>query len=349
MSFVSSTPPLKTMAMILLGLAIATVGMDPITGFPRYTYGNLRLAEGLSFISIALGLFGVSEILLNLEDVAEIKAIRPSFRSLWPSWEDCRDSAPAVGRGTVIGFVFGLVPGVSHIISTFVSYVVERKLSRHPEGFGKGAIEGVAGPETANNATTGSAMIPLLVLGIPAIPATAVLLSALLIHGVQPGPQLLIDHPAVFWGLIASMVIGNVILVILNLPLVGVFVNILRVPYPYLAPTILLISMIGVYSVNSSLLDLWLLTICGVIGYVLRKFEFDVAPLLLSIVLGDRIEMAFRRSLTISDGSYGIFLEGSAVRVLLGAAVFLAVVLGAARLLGYRRDAKGVEPVPGTG
>jgi putative tricarboxylic transport membrane protein len=192
-------------------------------------------------------------------------------------------------------------------------------------------------------------MIPLLVLGIPAIPATAVLLSALLIHGVQPGPQLLIDHPAVFWGLIASMVIGNVILVILNLPLVGVFVNILRVPYPYLAPTILLISMIGVYSVNSSLLDLWLLTICGVIGYVLRKFEFDVAPLLLSIVLGDRIEMAFRRSLTISDGSYGIFLEGSAVRVLLGAAVFLAVVLGVARLLGYRRDAKGVDPVPGTG
>ena len=249
--------------MIFLGLAIATIGMDPYHGFARYTYGNLRLAEGLSFVSIALGLFGVSEILLNLEKVTEIKAIRPSLRSLWPSRKDWRDSTPAIASGTFIGFIFGLVPGVSHVISTFVSYVVERKLSRHPERFGKGAIEGVAGPETANNATTGSAMIPLLVLGIPAIPATAVLLSALLIHGVQPGPQLLIDHPAVFWGLIASMVIGNVMLLILNLPLVGVFVNILRVPYPYLAPAILLISIIGVYSVNSSPLDLWLLTVCG--------------------------------------------------------------------------------------
>lgn len=345
MSFVSSTSPLKTIAMILLGLAIATIGMDPITGFARYTYGNLRLAEGLSFVSIALGLFGVSEILLNLENVADIKAIRPSFRSLWPSRKDWKESTPAIGRGTLIGFIFGLVPGVSHIISTFVSYVVERKLSKHPERFGKGAIEGVAGPETANNATTGSAMIPLLVLGIPAIPATAVLLSALLIHGVQPGPQLLIDHPAVFWGLIASMVIGNVMLLILNLPLVGVFVNILRVPYPYLAPAILLISIIGVYSVNASSLDLWILTVCGGIGYVLRKFDFDVAPLLLAIVLGDRVEMAFRRSLTISDGSYGIFLEGMAVKVLLSGAVFFAVVLGLARLLGYRRNSSGPKYV----
>ena len=345
MSFVSSTPPLKTIAMILLGLAVATIGMDPITGFARYTYGNLRLAEGLSFVSIALGLFGVSEILINLEKIASIRAIRPSFRSLWPSRQDWRESAPAIGRGSVIGFIFGLVPGVSHIISTFVSYVVERKLSKHPERFGKGAVAGVAGPETANNATTGSAMIPLLVLGIPAIPATAVLLSALLIHGVQPGPQLLTDHPAVFWGLIASMVIGNVILLILNLPLVGIFVNILRVPYPYLAPIILMISMIGVYSVNSSLLDLWLMSVCGVTGYVLRKFDFDVAPLLLAIVLGDRIEMAFRRSLTISDGSYGIFLEGPAVKILLGGAVFFAIVLGLARLLGYRRDSRCSEDI----
>jgi len=287
----------------------------------------------------------VSEILINLEKIASIRAIRPSFRSLWPSRQDWRESAPAIGRGSVIGLIFGLVQAVSHIISTFVSYVVERKLSKHPERFGKGAVAGVAGPENANNATTGSAMIPLLVLGIPAIPATAVLLSALLIHGVQPGPQLLTDHPAVFWGLIASMVIGNVILLILNLPLVGIFVNILRVPYPYLAPIILMISMIGVYSVNSSLLDLWLMSVCGVTGYVLRKFDFDVAPLLLAIVLGDRIEMAFRRSLTISDGSYGIFLEGPAVKILLGGAVFFAIVLGLARLLGYRRDSRCSEDI----
>jgi putative tricarboxylic transport membrane protein len=182
----------------------------------------------------------------------------------------------------------------------------------------------------------------LLVLGIPAIPATAVLLSAMLIHGVQPGPQLLLDHPDVFWGLIASMVIGNAILVVLNLPLVPLFVNILRVPYPYLAPTILLISVIGVYSVNANPLDLWLMLIGGLGGYLLRKFGFDVAPLLLSIVLGDRIEMAFRRSLTISDGHYGIFLEGPAVKVLLISSVFIGLLIVLARLIGYRREASGV-------
>ncbi len=337
MSFVSSTPPLKTLAMIVLGLLIANVGMDPITGFQRFTFGNIRLADGLSFVAIALGLFGVSEILLNLEDVMEMKPITPSLRSLVPTREEIRRSMPAIGRGTLIGFIFGLVPGVSHIISTFVAYVVERKISRHPEEFGHGAIEGVAGPETANNATTGSAMIPLLVLGIPAIPATAVLLSALLIHGVQPGPQLLLDHPAVFWGLIASMVIGNFILVVLNLPLVGVFVNILRVPYPYLAPTVLMVSVIGVYSVNSASLDLWLMAVFGLVGYFLRKFGFDVAPLLLSIVLGDRIEMALRRSLTISEGSYAIFFQGPAAKLFIGVAVLLGAILLAARLLGYRR------------
>ena len=341
MSFVSSSPPLKTIAMILMGLAIATVGMDPITGFARFTYGNLRLADGLSFVAIALGLFGVSEILLNLEEATEMKAIRPTLRSLLPSKEEWSASAPAVGRGTVIGFLFGMVPGVSHIISTFVSYAVERRVSKHPERFGKGAVEGVAGPETANNATTGSAMIPLLVLGIPAIPATAVLLSAMLIHGVQPGPQLLLNHPDVFWGLIASMVIGNAILVVLNLPMVPLFVNILRVPYPYLAPSILLISVIGVYSVNANPLDLWLMLIGGVAGYLLRKFGFDVAPLLLAIVLGDRIELAFRRSLTISDGHYGIFLEGPAVKVLLISALFLGLLLGLARFFGYRRESAG--------
>ena len=184
-------------------------------------------------------------------------------------------------------------------------------------------------------------MIPLLVLGIPAIPATAVLLSAMLIHGVQPGPQLLLNHPDVFWGLIASMVIGNAILVVLNLPMVPLFVNILRVPYPYLAPTILLISVIGVYSVNANPLDLWLMLIGGIAGYYLRKFGFDVAPLLLAIVLGDRIEMAFRRSLTISDGNYTIFFEGPAVKVLLLSALFLGLLLALARLLGYRRSATG--------
>ena len=238
--------------MILVGLAIATVGVDPITAYPRFTFGMIEFTEGINFVAIALGLFGVSEILLNFESVAAVKVIKPTLRSLLPRLKDMKDSAPAIGRGTIIGFVFGFIPGISHVVSTFVSYAVERRLSREPEAFGTGKIEGVAGPETANNATTGSAMIPLLVLGIPAIPSTAILLSALMIHNVQPGPQLVAEHPDVFWGLIASMYIGNVVLLILNLPMVGLFVNLLRIPYVYLAPGVLLISMIGIYSVNAN-------------------------------------------------------------------------------------------------
>ena len=245
--------------------------------------------------------------MINLENVAAIRALRPSLRSLIPNAKDLKDSAPAIGRGTIIGFLFGIIPGISHVISTFVSYAVERKLSSEPEAFGTGKIEGVAGPETANNATTGSAMIPLLVLGIPSIPATAILLSALMIHGIEPGPQLISDHPNVFWGLIASMYIGNLILLILNVPLVGIFVSLLRIPYAYLAPMILAVSVVGVYSVNASPVEIWLMAIFGVIGCVLRKFKFDIAPLLLAVVLGDRIELSFRRSLTISDGDYSIF------------------------------------------
>jgi len=336
-SFVSTAPPLKTLAMIVLGLIIATVGIDPLTAWPRFTYGSLELTEGISFVALAIGLFGVSEILLNLERIAAVHPIVPRLRELLPRRADLAAAAAPVARGSVIGFVFGVVPGVSHIVSTFVSYAVEKRLSRHPERFGKGAIEGVAGPETANNATTGSSMIPLLVLGIPAIPSTAILLSALLIHGVQPGPQLLVEHPNVFWGLIASMYLGNVILLALNLPLVGLFVSLLRVPYAYLAPIILLVSIVGVYSVNAKSLDIWILVISGGIGYFLRKFEFDTAPLLLALVLGDRIEVNFRRALTISDGDYGIFLKGPAARALLSALALIFFLQGIAWLLGFRR------------
>ena len=263
--------------------------------------------------------------------------IRPTLRSLVPRLQDLKDSAPAIGRGTVIGFIFGFIPGISHVISTFVSYAVERKLSKEPEAFGTGKIEGVAGPETANNATTGSAMIPLLVLGIPAIPATAILLSALQIHGVQPGPQLISEHPDVFWGLIASMYIGNVVLLILNLPLVGIFVNLLRIPYAYLAPGVLLMSMIGIYSVNSNAGDIIIMAIFGAIGYVLRKAKFDPAPLLLAIVLGDRLEVSLRRALTISNGDWWILVQGAMSKIFIGAIVLLAVLQTAAWLFGFRR------------
>src|SRR5947208_9627689 len=248
---VSAGSRVKTAAMIALGLALATVGLDRLTGVPRFTFGSAELTAGLSFTALAIGLFGISEILINLENVAAVKAIRPKFKELIPRWTDLRESASAVGRASVIGFVFGIIPGVSHVVSTFVSYAVEKRLSKHPEQFGKGAIAGVAGPETANNAVTGTAMIPLLALGIPSIPATALLLSALTIHGVQPGPLLLTDRPDVFWGLVASMYIGNIILLMLNLPLVGIFVNLLRIPYQWLVTAILAISIIGVSSVTS--------------------------------------------------------------------------------------------------
>ena len=346
LSFVSGGPPLKTLLMVLVGLLIATVGVDLITAYPRFTFGSIQFVSGISFVAIALGLFGVSEILINLEEIARVKVIKPTLRSLVPRLQDLKESAPAIGRGTIIGFVFGFIPGISHVISTFVSYAVERKLSREPEAFGTGKIAGVAGPETANNATTGSAMIPLLVLGIPAIPATAILLSALQIHGVQPGPQLVSEHPDVFWGLIASMYIGNIVLLVLNLPLVGLFVNLLRIPYFYLAPGVLLVSMIGIYSVNANPTDIVIMGIFGALGYVLRKAKFDPAPLLLAIVLGDRMEVSLRRALTISNGDWWVLVQGAMSKIFLGAVVLLVVLQGAAWVFGFRRkmaeDAKKI-------
>jgi putative tricarboxylic transport membrane protein len=237
-----------------------------------------------------------------------------------------RQAAMPILRGSGIGFILGAIPGISHVISTFLSYSVEKKLSKNPSEFGRGAVAGVAGPETANNATTGSSMIPLMVLGIPAIPATAILLSALMIHGVQPGPELISKHPEVFWGLIASMYVGNLILLILNIPLVGIFINLLRTPYIYLAPSVLVICIIGIYSVNASSFDLIVMVVFGLLGYVFRKAGFDVAPLLLAVVLGDRIEVSLRRALIIADGNWlGLFSGGAAQVILLLFALLFTV------------------------
>jgi putative tricarboxylic transport membrane protein len=337
-SLVSAGLRLKTATMVVLGLLLGTVGFDNLTGVPRFTFGNPDLAGGLSFAALAIGLFGLSEILLNLEKTETIKAIRPKLKDLVPRWNDVRDSAPAIGRGSAIGFVFGIIPGVSHVVSTFVSYAVEKRLAKHPEQFGNGAIAGVAGPETANNAVTGTAMIPLLALGIPSIPATALLLSALTIHGVQPGPLLLTDHPEVFWGLVASMYIGNLILLMLNLPLVGIFVNLLRIPYRWLVVIILVISIIGVYSVNFSTVDIWIMVLSGGAGYVLRKFGYELAPLLLALVLGDRLEASFRLALTMSGGNYSTFLDTASIVVLTSALGLLLLVQALAWAFGYRKS-----------
>jgi putative tricarboxylic transport membrane protein len=343
---VSAGSRLKTTIMIVLGLLLTAIGLDHLEGVPRLTFGSTTLAGGVSFTALAIGLFGISEILINLENTETIKAMQVKFRDLIPRMKDVRDAAPAIGRGSAIGFIFGVIPGVSHVVSTFVSYAVEKRFSRHPEEFGHGAIAGVAGPETANNAVTGTAMIPLLALGIPSIPATALLLSALTVHGVQPGPLLLTDHPEVFWSLVASMYIGNVILLILNLPLVGIFVNLLRIPYAWLVPIILIISVIGVYSVAFSAFDIWVMVVSGGAGYVLRKFGYEMAPLLLAFVLGDRLEENMRLALTMSGGSYATFADQASIIVLTSVLGLLLGVQALAWLFGYRKsmadEAEGV-------
>ncbi len=336
-AFVSSGPPIKTFAMILLGLALGTIGLDQLTATPRFIFGSLELIDGLSFVALAIGLFGISELLMSLDERLDQRPKTPTMRELLPNRAEVAEAAPAVLRGSFIGFAFGLVPGVSHIVSTFVSYAVEKRLSKTPERFGTGAVAGLAGPETANNATTGAAMIPLLVLGIPAIPATAILLSALMVHNVQPGPLLLVERPDVFWGLVASMYVGNAILLVLNLPLVGLFVSLLRTPMAYLAPLVMAICVIGVYSVKGSGFELFVMAAAGVAGYGLRKFGYDVAPLLLAMVIGDRMEVGFRRALTISQGDYAIFVQGAAVQVFLGVLLLVGALLLVAKRAGYRR------------
>lgn len=336
LSYVSSVSKLKTAAMIILGLLISTVGMDPFTGYLRFTFGYLGFSEGLGFLPMAIGLFGISEIMVGAEEIASVQVIKPTLKSLIPRSQDLKASVGPIGRGALIGMIFGFIPGISHVISTFISYTVEKKISKHPEEFGTGRIEAVAGPETANNATTGTCLVPLLVLGIPAIPSTALLLSAFMIHGINPGPQLIQNHPDIFWGLIASMYMGNIMLVILNLPLVGIFVNFLRIPYAYLSPIIILVSICGVYGVQGNPVDILLMAIFGGIGYILRKFGYDMAPLIMAVVLGQRIEMSYRRALTISDGNLSIFFDSSTAKIIV-IAIFLIVLFQIfAWLKGFR-------------
>ena len=299
----------KTVPMILLGLLIGTVGMDPLTGTMRFTHGIKDLYDGIGFIPVAMGAFGIGEILVSTEESLVRFVSKVKMRELLPSREELRASWGPVFRGTGLGFLIGLLPGSAHVLSSFVSYTLEKRLAKRPEEFGTGRVEGVAGPETANNAASESAMIPFLGLGIPTGPAPAVMMIALLIHGVRPGPLFISEQPQVFWGLIASMYIGNVILIILNLPLVGLFVNLLRVPFRILFPIILLICLVGTYSVNSSVVELVILLVFGVVGYIFRKLDFDIAPFILAMIIGPTLEMAFRQSLMRSAGSFVIFFK----------------------------------------
>jgi len=345
LAYMGTGSVLKALMMIVLGLTVAMVGIDHLSGFTRFTHGRVELGDGVSFLAVAMGLFGVAEILVNVEQKVVQDIIKPKLSTLLPTREDWKRSIGPILRGSGVGFVIGILPGAAHIISTFVSYAMEKRLSRHPEEFGTGRIEGVAGPEAANNAATGGAMIPFLALGIPSSAATATMMVALLIHGVKPGPMLMEQRPEVFWGLIASMYIGNVMLLILNLPLVGLFVNLLRVPQHTLFPFILLICFVGVYSVGLSTTDLWIMAISGVAGYLLRKVGFDPASIVLAMVLGPMMEQALRQGLMMSKGEFGIFLSRPISAAMLAVAVLLLVahLITVLRRAHARREATTQE------
>jgi putative tricarboxylic transport membrane protein len=272
---------------------------------------------------VAVGLFGLSEILLTAGQPTEPEVKKPKLKNLLPSKQEWRDSLWPIGRGTVLGFLIGIIPGSAHIISSFVSYAVERRFAKDPERFGHGAIEGVAGPESANNSATSGAFVPMLALGVPSGPIPAVMIAAMMVHGISPGPLLITQQPELFWGFIASMYVGNVVLLILNLPLVGIFVNVLRVPYPLLYPAILLFCVLGVYAVNGSAVDVGIMAATGALGYLLRKFDFETAPVVLGLILAPMIEMSLRQSLAMSSGSYAIFVNRPIASVMLLVAVVL--------------------------
>ena len=348
LAYMSGGSMVKSLAMAVLGLLLGMIGIDQMSGYFRFAYGVVELGDGLGVVPIAVGLFGIAEVLATAGQEVPPKVLKPKLRELLPSRQEWRDSVMPIGRGTVLGFLIGIIPGSAHIIASFVSYAVERRLSRHPEEFGQGAVAGVAGPESANNSATSGAFVPMLALGVPSGPIPAVMMAALMVHGVSPGPLLITQQPELFWGFIASMYVGNVMLLALNLPMVGIFVNVLRVPYSFLYPSIILFCVVGVYAVNGSVVDVWIALIMGALGYILRKLGFETAPIVLGAILAPMIELALRQSLAMSDGQYAIFVSRPISGTLLafGAALLiLNLVSWMVRGLDWRRriplDEKG--------
>ncbi len=298
----------KALMMAGVGIILGTIGLDTMTGMPRFTFRIPELLDGVGLAPLAMGLFGISEILLNVEKKIKQELLTTKVKGLFPTREDWRRSIGPIFRGSASGFFLGILPGGGAVLGSFVSYALEKRISKHPEEFGKGAIEGVAAPESANNSAAQGAFIPLLTLGIPSNVVMAILLGALMIHNITPGPMLVKQHPQLFWGVISSMYMGNVMLLVLNLPLIGLWVQLLRVPYAILFPLILYICLIGAYVINNSVIDVTIMLLCGVVGYLMRKFEYEPAPLVLAYVLAPMLENALRQSLILSGGSFGIFM-----------------------------------------
>ncbi len=331
---------LKSVAMVFLGLLLGLVGTDINSGALRYTFGVPELSDGIGFVIIAMGVFGFAEIITNLTGGALTrKVVADRITGLWPGRKELREAAPAVVRGTVLGSVLGVLPGGGAMLSSFASYALEKKLSRHPERFGKGAIEGVAGPESANNAGAQTSFIPMLTLGIPGNATMALMVGALMIHNIQPGPQVMSGNPELFWGLVASMWIGNLMLVVLNLPLIGLWVKLLTVPYRLLYPAILLFCAIGIYSIGNNTFDLHQAAFFGLFGYVLHLLECPPAPLLLGSILGPMMEENLRRALLISGGDALVFVTRPISAALLAAAGALMLVLALPALRARREEA----------
>jgi putative tricarboxylic transport membrane protein len=307
---------LKALCMAVLGLLLATVGQDPVAGVERFTFDTLVLKDGMGLVPVFMGLFGVAEVLITMERPPDQQRLSAP-RQLFPTRQEWSDSRGPIARGTVIGFFLGVLPGGGATIASIASYVAEKRFARNRQRLGHGAIEGVAGPEASNNAAATGSFIPLLTLGIPANVVMGMMLAALTIHGVRPGPLLLQDRPDLFWGVITSMYLGNLMLLVLNLPLVGLFIQILRIPYPVLAPMILLFCLVGAYSTAGQPADVFVMVCFGLLGYVMRKFKFEAAPLVLALILGKPMEESLRQALGISQGSFGIFVANPISLVLL--------------------------------
>jgi putative tricarboxylic transport membrane protein len=325
-TFLGSGPMWKALMMAVLGLFLGCIGLETLRGTARFTFGILELSDGVGLVPVAMGLFGISEVMLNVEQSMEQSVFDTRIKNLFPTLKDWTSSFWPIIRGTILGFFLGVLPGGGGVIASFVAYAVEKKVSKHPEKFGTGMIAGVAGPESANNAATGGAFIPLLSLGIPSNPVMALLLGALMIQGVQPGPMLFKDHPEIFWGTITSMYLGNIMLLALNLPLIGIWVKLLKVPYPILFPLILLFCLIGSYCLNNSTTEVIIMAFFGLIGYFFKKFQYEAAPLVLALVLGPMLENNLRLSLLMSGGSFFIFFQRPISSVLMSIALFLLIL-----------------------
>lgn len=337
-TFLAHGSMIKAMIMAAFGIALSQIGTDLITGHLRFTFGIMELEDGIGLIPLVMGLFGIGEVLTSMEESGEVDVLKTKIKGLLPNWKDWKDSIGPILRGTFLGFFLGMLPGGGAVLSSFLSYGVEKKVSKHPEKFGTGVIQGVAGPESANNSATAGAFIPLFTLGIPSNAVMALLLGALMIHGLQPGPMLLRQSPEIFWGTVVSMYIGNAMLLVLNLPLIGLWVKVLKIPPRILFPFIFLFCIIGSYSEHNSVFDVSVMLLFGLVGYLFRKYKYEPAPLVLAFILTPMLENALRQSLIISEGSFSIFVT----RPIAASALIVASFLLLSSILPYLKKRREV-------